>query len=87
MNLTYDDDKNAELARKYGADLRNKRKILGLTQVEFARLVESSAGTISRFENGKFIPSAPMCDTIFTALENQRRIKGIPLDDAWKKGE
>lgn len=87
MNVTYDDDENARRAKKYGADLRNKRKILGLTQVQLAALIQTSPGTIGGFENGKWIPSAAMCDRIWSTLETQRRTKQIPLDDAWKGTE
>lgn len=44
---------DAELKRVLGENIRRLRKEKGLTQEEFAELMDRTSGSISRFENGR----------------------------------
>lgn len=72
--------------RAYGAELRRKRRILGLTQAELAAMIGTSAGTISRIETGKAHPNPPHDDRIASILDQERQARGISLNE-WCIGE
>jgi transcriptional regulator with XRE-family HTH domain len=56
------------LSDAFGRALRTRRKELGLNQTRLAERMETEAPTISRWENGEFLPSDAALDRALVAL-------------------
>lgn len=46
-----------QIKKRVGANVRAAREALGMTQMQFAERLKTRPGDVSRWENGKVVPS------------------------------
>lgn len=68
------------LVRLVGTALRRQRELHRLTQQELADRAGTSQATVARIERGDRVPSLPMLETLFAALDVQLAVTVEPLD-------
>lgn len=54
--------------KRFGAELRRRRDLAGLTQVELAEKADTTANTVARLERGEVGPSLSMAEALSKAL-------------------
>ncbi len=64
----------------FGADLRKRRKQLGLSQEKLAALIGVTGHSYSRWENGKLGIRHPRLLLLFLEVLAQRQVNGGPVD-------
>ena len=60
---------SGENSKKVGERIRQKRKALGLSQEELAKICQVSRQTISAIEKGDYNPTINLCISICKALD------------------
>ena len=69
-------------------NIRNARKALGMSQDDLAEAINANRVTISRYENGGYLPSVPALEKLAVALHTTvAQLTGAEQEDKWELTE
>lgn len=71
-----------------GENIKNARKMLGMSQDDLADAIGANRVTISQYETGKYFPSVPALQRLAEALQTTpTKLTGEESDDRWEESE
>ena len=69
---------NAHMKTNLPATFKKARKLLGLTQEEFARLLGKGRTDVTKYETGKVTPPGNIVELVYNILERNKTKNEMP---------